>query len=103
MLLLLETRHHLLSLEQSIEDEGRIRQLIWWERVRLLDTPGIRRKRPAHVGNIDVVIRAIGLPEIMRLADLRRRWMRQIVIQKFDGQVFEEGLDCVRREKGEHR
>ena len=56
---------HLLALEESIEDKTRIRQLIRWKGVLLLNAASVRRVRLAHFGDVDVVVRAIRLPNVV--------------------------------------
>ena len=69
----------------------------------LLDTASVRRKGLAHVGDVDVIVGAIRLPDVVFLSQLSRRRMRQVVVQKFNGLAFKEGLDGTGRMGGERR
>lgn len=54
---------YFVSLEQSLEDKVRVRQLVLRKRVRLLNTSGVRGVSLAHVRIGKIVARAIWRPE----------------------------------------
>jgi len=71
---------NLFTPEEGIKDKASIREHIPWDRVGLLHATGIRLVSFAHLGIADIVIRAVWPTVRVFGPEVRRRWVRKIII-----------------------